>query len=226
MPKTIYLIGASGALGGAVAARFATAGWELGLSARSPEGAEDLEARFPGAQVQSFDTGDPLGADRAFTGWSVRIGPPDACFHLAGGYLGGKGIAEWTETEWRAQWETNLLGPALCLSRAFSLMRDAGRPGLLIGVGAVPGVTPATGKAPYAVAKAGLLHLVRGLAEEGRPHGIRANAIVPGTIDTPANRAAMPNADRSSWSDPSEIARLLLVLAEGGTAATGSVLFV
>ncbi|MCC7142528.1 MAG: SDR family oxidoreductase [Candidatus Eisenbacteria bacterium] len=76
------------------------------------------------------------------------------------------------------------------------------------------------------MAKAGLLHLVRGLAEEGRPHGIRANAIVPGTIDTPANRAAMPNADRSSWSDPSEIARLLLVLAEGGTAVTGSVLFV
>lgn len=226
MAKTAYLIGASGALGGAVASRFASAGWNLGLSAGSPEGAARLGAQFPNATVLWFDTGDSVSGERAFAEWSARSGPPDACFHLAGGYLGGKSIDAWSESEWRAQWELNLLGPALCLSRAFAQMRDVGRGGLLVGVGAMPGSVPSTGKAAYAVSKAGLLHLIRGLAEEGRPHGIRANAVVPGTIDTAANRAAMPHADRSSWSDPAEIAELLLALAEAQSAVTGSLLFV
>ncbi|HET7321384.1 MAG TPA: SDR family oxidoreductase, partial [Longimicrobiaceae bacterium] len=75
------------------------------------------------------------------------------------------------------------------------------------------------GHVGYAVSKAGLLTLAEGIAEEYGAEGIRANAILPGTMDTEGNRQAMPDADRSGWVSPEEVARVLLFLASPAAAA-------
>jgi NAD(P)-dependent dehydrogenase (short-subunit alcohol dehydrogenase family) len=75
------------------------------------------------------------------------------------------------------------------------------------------------GNAAYAVSKAGLLVLAESVAEEYRGRGIRANAILPGTMDTPANRRSMPNADHSKWVPTEEVARVILFLASPASAA-------
>ena len=77
----------------------------------------------------------------------------------------------------------------------------------------------------YAVAKSALHALVRVLALENRERGVRFNAVLPGTIDTPANRAAMPDADRSAWTAPEEIARTIaFLLSPESRPVTGALL--
>ena len=216
--STAYLIGASGALGSATARSFYQAGWKLGLGARSEAELADLReelraitrglfVRRAGADEPSpdllttrMDAGDPESVEAAFRNWESSLGIPDACLHVAGGYAGGKAAYQWSPAEWRAMIDLNLFGPALTLSRAFGRMVEAGRKGLLLAVGALAGADPVGGRAPYAASKAGLMHLVRCLAEEGKPHGIRANVIVPSILDTAGNRAAMPKADRTHWT--------------------------
>jgi NAD(P)-dependent dehydrogenase (short-subunit alcohol dehydrogenase family) len=78
--------------------------------------------------------------------------------------------------------------------------------------------------AAYAVAKSALHELVRVLALENRDRGVRINAVLPGTIDTPSNRGAMPNADRSSWTPPEAIARTIAFLLSPDSAPVSGAL--
>jgi 3-oxoacyl-[acyl-carrier protein] reductase len=80
-------------------------------------------------------------------------------------------------------------------------------------VGARGGVTPFPGSAAYAVSKAGVHMLAQAIASEVRGKNINVNAVLPGTIDTPANRQAMPRADFSKWVKPEELANVILFLA-------------
>jgi NAD(P)-dependent dehydrogenase (short-subunit alcohol dehydrogenase family) len=81
------------------------------------------------------------------------------------------------------------------------------------------------GAAAYAVSKAGVIALTRALAAENRGHGVRANCLMPGIIDTPGNRKAMPKADRSSWTPPEALARIIVFLLSPDSAPmSGAVL--
>lgn len=221
-----YVIGATGGLGRVVTQQFRAAGWSLALSGRAASEIAELvrsvESDSSGAPIvgDAFDTSDPTAIRAALDRWEGAVGLPDAVFHLAGAYSAGRTADGWSAEDWRVQWEVNTLGPALVLSQCMRRLREAGRPGVLVAIGAVAGIESPAQKLPYGVAKAALLHLLLGLSEEGRPHGIRAHGVVPFVIDSAANRATMPQADRSRWVAPEQIASLLLGLTDARMAAS------
>jgi NAD(P)-dependent dehydrogenase (short-subunit alcohol dehydrogenase family) len=105
-------------------------------------------------------------------------------------------------------------------------MLEAGR-GRIVNVGSRSVVPPAGGFIAYTVAKSGVLALTQALAQEVRGRGVTVNAVLPSTMDTEANRRAMPNADRRAWVAPESVARAILFLASDAAAdVTGSLLAV
>ncbi len=99
------------------------------------------------------------------------------------------------------------------------VLADAGG-GAFVGVSARPALEPRGGDAAYAASKAAVLSLIRSLAVEYRDAGVRANAILPSTIDTPANRKSMPKSDHSRWVSPDEIAGVVGFLISADSAPT------
>jgi NAD(P)-dependent dehydrogenase (short-subunit alcohol dehydrogenase family) len=96
--------------------------------------------------------------------------------------------------------------------------------GSMVNVGAYAALRAAAGMGPYAAAKAGVHRLTEAMAEELRPSLVRVNAVLPSIIDTPANRLDMPDADRSAWVAPEDLARVILFLASAEAIAVNGAL--
>jgi NAD(P)-dependent dehydrogenase (short-subunit alcohol dehydrogenase family) len=139
--------------------------------------------------------------------------------HLVGGFAGGAGVAETSDETWDKMMNINLRTAFCCIRAALKPMQAAGR-GRIVAVGTRMAVEPSPNFAAYAVSKAALVALVKNVAAEGQKFGVTANVILPSTIDTPANRAAMPKADFSRWVKPESIAKLLVFLASDAAADT------
>ncbi len=210
--KAILVTGATGALGRAVSAAVREAGgrvyptWIL-------EQDRDTAARLAGADGLAIeaDVTQPDGADHAVGEVLRHAGQLDGAVCIVGGYDGGTPVAGIDLARWDAQIAVNL-SSALLVARAAlppMLARNSGR---LVTVGSRAAWRPAPGQAPYQVAKAGVMVLTETIAEEVRQTGVTANCIVPSTIDTPANRAAMPDADHGRWPKPEEIAPVVVFL--------------
>jgi len=147
-----------------------------------------------------------------------------ASVHVAGGFS----MAPVTETsleDFTSQWRLNTVTAFLACREAVRRMRSAKAGGRIVNVAARAAIDHPGGKLAYVSAKSGLAGLTRSLAAECRAEGIFANAVLPDTIDTPANRAAMPGADYSKWTRPEAIASAILWLASPGNATvTGALL--
>jgi NAD(P)-dependent dehydrogenase (short-subunit alcohol dehydrogenase family) len=111
------------------------------------------------------------------------------------------------------------LAPAHAVARAAlpHLLKEGGR---MVFVGSRTAETGGAGASAYAVSKCAVHALVRILALENRTRGVRVNAVLPGIIDTPDNRKAMPNADRASWASPESVARVIAFLLSPDSAPT------
>jgi NAD(P)-dependent dehydrogenase (short-subunit alcohol dehydrogenase family) len=205
--------GGAGALGTAVVTAFADAGAVVHVPVRgasaSAAGA-DLRVQMVG--------GIDLTDEAAVTAFYAAL--PDglwASVHLAGGFA----MAPLTETslaDLRGQLDMNLVTTFLCCREAVRRFRRRGagqgdQGGRLVNVASRAALQPEKGKAAYTVAKAGVVSLTTSLAEELRAEGIAVNAVAPGTIDTAANRAAMPGADVTRFVPPARIADVIVYLA-------------
>ncbi len=114
---------------------------------------------------------------------------------------------------------------AYCISAAvLKPMQEAGY-GRIVHISAAPGQKAGARQAAYAASKSAVLRLTEAIAAENRKHGISANCILPGTIDTPQNREAMPDAKTDTWVKPESIARLIafLMTPEGGVTTGGAI---
>lgn len=216
-----FISGGAGNLGRAVTAAFLDAGWRI-LVALHHSDAKDaldgLKSAHPGRVATCFlDLATERGADSAVVQtvqWGGRL---DAVVHGMGAWHGGAKVADTPLGVWDAMLSVNLTSGFLLARAAIPRMLERGG-GSLVFVSSRAAREQRANNSAYAVSKAGLLVLAETIAEEYRDAGIRANAVLPGTIDTPANRRAMPNADASRWTPPDEIARVILFLASPESA--------
>lgn len=195
MSPTAVVTGGSGGIGRVVAAELRGRGWEVvSLSRR-----------------EGCDISDEAQVRGAFG----RIERLDALINCAAQLI-KRPILELTAEDWDAQLDAGLRGAFLCSREAFRLMREDG--GSIVMVSSLSGVAGAEkfpGMAAYVAAKSGLAGLAEALAVEGRPHGIRVNAISPGAVDTPMLRIAGVEGPRLQ---PAEVARIIVWLASPESA--------
>lgn len=214
--RVAILTGGTGALGRTVTRHFAGAGARVHVPWIVPEEVETFRSELgdlaSGVTLHRTDLTDPGEVEALVRACVEREGRLDILANLAGGFVYAP-IEETSPETWQRMLEMNATTCFLCCRAAAPAMRRQGR-GRIINVSARPAVLRgAAGMSAYAASKAAVLKLTQSLAEELAPDGITVNAIVPSIIDTPANRAAMPDADRSRWLPPEEIARVIAFLA-------------
>jgi NAD(P)-dependent dehydrogenase (short-subunit alcohol dehydrogenase family) len=206
MTAEVLVAGGTGALGTAVVKELVRRGHPVAATwvvERERERLEGLE----GVELIKADLFDANEAGAAV----AAISELGAVVNLVGGYAEGGRVHETEPDEFERLMRLNLR-PNVLLAQA-AIPRFLGRGGgAFVAVSARPALRPFAGAAPYIVAKAAVLSFVQTLDAEYRQDGVRANAILPSVIDTPANRAGQPDADFSRWVQPEEIAKVVCFL--------------
>jgi len=219
----VFVTGGTGGLGRAVVARFLSDGYRVAVSYRQAEEWRALSARHADAAGagsllgMEADLGEEGSTRQAIDRAATAFGGLSALVHLAGGYAGGTPVSAIEERTVRGMIDSNLLSAFWASKHAIPHLKNSGR-GRLLFVSSRGAVETYPGAAAYAASKAGVEALALTLAKELRKEGVTANAIRPGVIDTPGNRAAMPDADPSHWVPPESIAALLAFLASEAAA--------
>jgi NAD(P)-dependent dehydrogenase (short-subunit alcohol dehydrogenase family) len=152
----------------------------------------------------------------------AHFGKIDVLAHLVGGFAGGETVADTDDATFQRMLDMNLNSAFHILRAVLPPMRKAGS-GRIIAIGSRAAENPGAMVGAYSASKAALLSLIRTVAIENKDLGITANVILPGTMDTPANRKDMPGADTSQWVQPASVASLIVWLAgDGGKDVTGA----
>lgn len=226
--RAAFITGGTGALGRAVVARFLGDGYRVAVSYRAAREwqslAQEHEAAARGGRLSGVpvDLADEDATRQAIDRAAGDFGGLSALAHLAGGYAGGAPVELVDAQTVRAMIDSNLISAFWAAKHAIPHLRRSGH-GRLLFISSRGAVETYPGAAAYAAAKAGLSALVLTLAKELRAQGVTANAVLPSIIDTPANRAAMPGADRSTWTPPASIAGVVLWLAsDAATTVRGA----
>jgi NAD(P)-dependent dehydrogenase (short-subunit alcohol dehydrogenase family) len=142
----------------------------------------------------------------------AKRGRLDALVHLVGAFAGGQSVAETDDATLNRMLDLNFRLAFYMIRAVIPSMREQGS-GRILAIGSRAAVEPSPMAGAYAASKAALVSLIRTVARENSDRGITANVVLPGTMDTPANRSAMPNADFSKWVHPGQVAKLLVHLA-------------
>jgi NAD(P)-dependent dehydrogenase (short-subunit alcohol dehydrogenase family) len=216
MARSALITGGSGGLGGAVTRAFLAGGWRVVV----PLYHEAERERVPSHErlvLEPADLFDPAsaGAVTALAAGDERA-PLRAVVNLVGGFAMGERVHATPVEDFEAQLRLNLRPTYLVCQAALAHLR-AGGGGAIVCVSSRAALRPFAGAAGYVVAKAALLAFVDVLATEYRDDDIRANAILPSVVDTPANRRATPDADFSRWVAPERIAEVVRFLCEDGS---------
>ena len=214
--KQVVITGSDGGLGPAVVQAFLDAGatCHLPLHGEATAGADRSQAT---GHVDLTD-------ETAVAGYYASLPSLFASVHLAGGFR-SQPIAEISRRDLEQQLLINLTTAFLCCREAVKAMRrSGGQGGRIVNVAARVVEQPATQMVAYTISKGAVASLTRALSAEVRGEGILVNAILPSIIDTPANRAAMPDAKADRWPKPAELARAILWLASPDNLLTSGAL--
>lgn len=193
----LVVTGASGALGKAVVMALI----EQGHAVAALDSAVGDHAPAPTAQIIVADLADPKMATAALQQAHDALGAIDGIIHLAGGF-DWRLFGESSVSDWRQMFAANVETSVATIGAALPLISDGGA---ILCVGAASAQPAGAGMAAYAAAKSGVARLVEALSVELRDRRIRANAILPSIIDTPRNRADMPDADFTQWTSTAAI---------------------
>jgi NAD(P)-dependent dehydrogenase (short-subunit alcohol dehydrogenase family) len=213
MDASIVISGGTGGLGSAVTRTMLNAGWHVVV----PYVDERELDRVDEHERLELVPADLFDADAAATVVAAAPGRLGALVNLVGGFAAGGRVHETPIADFEQQYRLNLRPTYLLSAAALPRMLEGGG-GSIVCVSTRAAVRPFSGAAGYISSKAAVLSLVDALAAEYTREGIRANAIMPSVIDTPANRAAQPDEDHSRWVPPEQIAAVIRFLCSDDAA--------
>ena len=214
--KRVIVTGSAGILGGAVVAALTQAGHKVTGIDRVT--ADTLPAGV--TQIIAGDLATPSIAAQAVEEARTALGGIDALVHLVGGF-DWIPVQDSSIDQWRALFSINV---ETALATIQSTLPHLAEGTSITCVSAAATASAGAGMAPYTAAKSGVSRLVEGLAAELRPRRIRINAVMPSVMDTPRNRADMPDADPADWTTPQAIADVIAFLLSGQARAINGAL--
>ena len=217
--KIALVTGANGGLGTHVTKALLDAGFTVvGLAPRIQQ--SDFDHPNFIALPAALDSLD--AAKKAVATVIARSGKIDVLAHLVGAFTGGHTVADTDDATWQRMFDANLNSAFHILRVVIPEMRKAGG-GRIIAISSRQAEEPAPTIGAYSTSKAALVSLMKTVALENKDVGITANVILPGTMDTPANRKDMPGANVSTWVQPGSVASLIVWLAgDAGKDVTGA----
>ena len=225
--KVIIVTGAAGNVGSAVTRLLASRGAKVAavdtLGPPLTAVMATLENPSRHLPIPEVDLTDPAACDSLVARVVHTLGGLHGVATTVGGFAMGK-LAETSLDQWDAMFSLNVKTTWNIYRAAAPVLKTAGG-GSLVGIGSVAGLHGSSQMAPYAATKSAVMRLTESLADELRPDRIRVNAVLPTTIDTPQNRAAMPSADTTRWVKPTEVAEaMLFLLSDAASGVTGALL--
>lgn len=207
----VMITGAAGNLGSALVRELGTNGMRLVCVEHNSEALIRLVKSLPDGsdilQIDGVDLADLASCQKAVDKALARFGRIDALANTVGGFQTGP-VAETGLKQWEELFRINARTAYAISAAVLKPMQDAGY-GRIVHIAAAPGLKAGINQAAYAASKGAVIRLTEAIAAENRDKRITANCILPGTIDTPQNRSAMPNAKTDSWVQPIDIARLV-----------------
>lgn len=216
MTGKVIVAGGFGILGRAVVEGLQTRGFQVAVVDMAPV-PENHSAHHA---IGGVDLADPEAVAKAYAQVADALGAIDGVVNVAGGFT-WETMADGAIDSWDRMYRMNLRTAAVSSAAALPHLTKQG--GAIVNVGAAAAAGAAMGMAPYAASKAGVMALTESLADEMRSKSVRVNAVLPTIIDTPANRADMPDADRSEWVKPEAAARVIaFLLSDDSAAVTGA----
>ena len=219
--QIVLVTGANGGLGSFVTQAFLDAGATVIGTSPKIQQSDFNQERFtalPG-NISSVENA------KAIVGFvAEKFGRLDVLAHTVGGFAGGQPVTETDEKTFEQMLDLNLKATFYLLRSALPLMRKTGN-ARLIAIGSRSALEPGANVGAYSASKAAMVSLIQTVALENKDAGLTANVILPGTMDTPGNRKAMPKADPSKWVQPSTVASLMVWLAsKAGNDMTGAII--
>lgn len=212
----MVVTGGGGALGVAVVRELVSRGALVHVPAHSESDARALAGIERVVIAPQVELTDEAAVAAFYDGVAAAGAALWGSVHLAGGFVWGP-IVDASVADLRRMLAMNVESAWLCAREAARRMNDGGR---IVNVTAKPALTPSSNVAAYAASKGAVATLTTCLAEELAPRGIWVNAVAPSILDTPANRAAMTEADFDLWPKVEEVARTIVFLASPDNAVT------
>ena len=219
--KVVLVTVANGGLGTHVTQAFLDAGATVIGTSRKIQQSDFKNSNFTAVPAEiSTREGVKVLVDQVVE----RFGKLDVLAHTVGGFAGGQSIVDTDDTTFQRMFDLNLNCVFHILRASVPALRKTGD-GRVIAIGSRAALEPGAGVGAYSASKAAMVSLIRTVALENKDAGLTANVILPGTMDTPANRKAIANADVSKWVQPAAVAELVVWLArEAGKDINGSVI--
>lgn len=210
--KVVMITGAAGNLGRAVARRFAAEGARLALVERGEDHLAGILQEVGGLPLAA-DVTDPASVDALVQQVEAEYGQINVLAHTVGGFAAGQPVHEANLDVWDNMLNLNAKSVYVMCGRVAKHMVERQVAGSIVAIVSRNAYKGTAKNAAYSAGKAAAQRVLESMAAELGPLNITVNAIAPSTIDTPANRAAMPNADYSKWVQPDEIADAIVFLA-------------
>ncbi len=217
--KIVLVTGASGGLGTYVTRAFLDAGATVIGTSRKIQQSDFTGAGF---NANPGEISSRAGAQTIVDSVVSRFGRLDVLAHTVGGFAGGQSVTDIDDATFQRMLDLNLNSVFHILRATIPTLRKSGN-GRIIAIGSRAAVEPGPGVGAYSASKAAMVSLIKTVAAENRDAGVTANVILPGTMDTPANRMAMPGADFAGWVQPAHVASLVVWLAsDAGKEISGA----
>ena len=210
--KVVLITGGTGAFGRTLVKRFLDTGAKTIASFRNETEAVKLKRVNPQVEIIKLDISSEKEILKAVSILIRKFAKIDILVNTVGGYLGGKNVTQLGEDEWEAMMNLNLKSAFLISKHVIPIMKS-GNGGKIIHVSSKTGLKSDGYDSAYAASKAALIRFVESISLEFREDKISINCILPTTIDTEANRRAMPNADFGKWLSSEDLANVVLFLS-------------